>query len=89
MSTSENVTSYTFSAGPGGTTSSGTSYNANIAITVAAGSDFNDAAAWALHDALAAAFPAAWGIQSTDISLYKAQDNDTQYAPNYAAKTFS
>jgi hypothetical protein len=82
VSTTQNITQYTYSAGPGGTTEGGTQFGVNLGITVEAGTDFTDADSFAIQSALAAAFPESWGVVADDISLTKAQVDSTFFTTN-------
>lgn len=89
MSSTYNVTRYSYGSGLAGATTGGTDYNVNLTIDVESGSDFTDATSWTLFDALITALGAVgWTVGDGDISLSKLVLDDTSYNGDPAAKTF-
>jgi hypothetical protein len=89
MSSTLNLTQYTYSSGASGTTTDGTAYSVNLNIEVQSGTDFTDATSWTLFDALLTALGAVgWTVSATDISLSKLVLDDTSYNGDPTTKTF-
>jgi hypothetical protein len=89
MSTTQAATTYIYSGGVGLTTSGGAQASGNMYIEVSAGSDFADADAFVLQEALLAAFPASWHLTNGDMPVTKMDTSSTQYVTDYTAKAFS
>ena len=89
MSTTQAATTYIYSGGVELTTAGGTQANGAMEIQVAGGSDFTDADAFTLQEALLAAFPASWNLTNGDMPVTKLDTSQTQYVTDYTTKTFS
>jgi hypothetical protein len=85
VSNTQDTTSYTLSCGIGSSTPAGTQCNGAIQLGITAGTDFTDADLFALQQALAAAFPAAWGVVLADIAVSKQDQVFTSYTTNMAS----
>lgn len=68
-----------------GTTPEGTQFNVVFGINVTAGSDFTDADAFAIEQAIVAAFPASWGVTSGAMPIARQDSTITGYRTNYTA----
>lgn len=89
MSTTQATNAYVYSGGANFTTPGGTQVNGAMEIQVNAGSDFTDADAFALQEAILAAFPASWNLTNGDMPVTKLDTSQTQYVTDYTDKTFS
>lgn len=89
MATTQQTVSYMLQGGVQGNTSGGTQYNGVVNLTITPGVDFTDADAFAIQEAILAAFPTSWTLSNLDLPLRKEGDALTTYATDYTAKTFS
>ncbi len=86
MPSTQDITAYTVTGGAEGNTPGGTGYFANINMTITPGTDFADADAFAIFNAMLAAFPAGWNVTAPEsMNIQKGDTELTSYTTNYTS----
>ncbi len=85
MSTVQAYTAYAVSGNVQVNTAAGTQCTGVVSLEFTAGTDLTDADVFAIQQAIIAAFPPAWGVNSSYIQATKEDQSLTLYATDYTS----